>query len=231
MTLSGKTVLVTGASRGFGLAVAKGMLGAGATVIGWGRDPKALAEAKSKLEAIGGDFVLDTVDVTDEATVTKRIAGMAQLDVLVNNAAIARSRPMLETPTQELRDTLEVNVIGAFVVMREAARRMIALGASGLVINIASDLAVGGNAGMGPYCASKHALLGLGRSATLALRDKGVRVTTFCPGPIATNIMSPDGDKNPDAMNADELAKSIVHLAEMGPRMEVQEMLVEPTTL
>ena len=228
MGLSGKTVLVTGASRGFGLGVARAMLRAGATVIGWGRDPAALDDAKRNLEEIGGDFTLDTVDVTDEPTVVDRIAAMARLDVLVNNAGIARSRPLLETPTQELREILDINVVGAFVVMREAARRMIEIGDGGLVINIASDAAIMGIDTMGPYCASKHALLGLGRSAGLALSDKGVRVTTFCPGPIATNIVSPVGDQNPDAMNSDELAGSIVDLAELSSRIEIQELLVRP---
>jgi NAD(P)-dependent dehydrogenase (short-subunit alcohol dehydrogenase family) len=228
MSLSGKTVLITGASRGFGLAIAKAMLRAGATVIGWGRDPAALEAAKAELEAIGGDFTFDTVDVTDEPVVVERMAALPGLDVLVNNAGIARSSPFLETPTQELRDTLEVNLIGAFVVLREGARRMIDLGNGGAVINIASDAAVMGIATMGPYCASKHGLLGLGRSAQLALHEHGVRVSNFCPGPIATNIMHPDGSENPGAMDADDLALSVVHLAAMSPRLEIQELLVRP---
>ena len=228
MNLSEKAVLVTGASRGFGLAVAKGMLRAGATVIGWGRDPRALDDARSELGAIGDDFALDAVDVTDEPAVVERVAALPRLDVVVNNAGIARSQPLLDTPTRELREILDVNVVGAFVVMREAARRMVDLGTGGLVINIASDAAVKGIGNMGPYCASKHALLGLGRSAGLELRDRGVRVATFCPGSIATNIMGPGGEDNPSAMNADELAASVVHLAELSDRIDVQELLVGP---
>lgn len=228
MSLSGKTVLVTGASRGFGLAAARAMLDAGASVIGWGRDPTALDDARRQLGEVGGDCALEAVDVTDESVVTAQLAALSHLDVLVNNAGIARARPVLETPTQELRDIFDVNVIAAFVVMREAARRMVELGKGGLVINIASDAAIKGIANMAPYCASKHALLGLGRAASLELRDQGVRITTFCPGPIATNIMSPDGSDNPDAMDSAELARTIVHLAEMSSRIEVQELLVAP---
>ena len=95
---------------------------------------------------------------------------------------------LIETPTQEIRDILEVNVIGAFVVMRESARKMLHTD-GGQIINIASDAAIRGIARMGPYVASKHALLGLSRSMSLELRQQGVRMTTFCPGPISTDIL------------------------------------------
>ncbi|MAE60769.1 MAG: 3-oxoacyl-ACP reductase [Planctomycetaceae bacterium] len=231
MSLTNKTVLVTGASRGFGLAIAKAMLTAEATVIGWGRDAKALGDAQQTLEAIGGSFTLDVVDVTDESVVAERIAALPRLDVLINNAGIARCRPLFDTPTQELRNILDVNVIGAFNVMREAARLMVKLGAGGLMINIASDAAVRGIGNMAPYCASKHALLGLGRSVAQELRNTGVRITTFCPGGIATNILGPGGEDNPHAMDPDELAASVVQIAELSARIEVQEFLVLPMSV
>ena len=168
-----------------------------------------------------------TMDVCDEPAVTNYIAVLPCLDVVVNNAGIARVQSLIETPTQEIRDILEINVIGAFVVMRESARKMLQTN-GGQIINIASDAAIRGIARMGPYVASKHALLGLSRSMSLELRQQGVRVTTFCPGPISTDILgSGTGDTN--AMSPEDLAKTIIHLVEVPPEIEIQELLVQPT--
>jgi len=226
MTVEGKTVLVTGASRGFGRAITEAFLRARARVLALGRDPEAMAETRASLERIGGAFEMVTMDVLDEPNVTDYMAGLDRLDVLVNNAGIARFRPLLDTPTTELREVLEVNVVGAFVVLREAARKMVARG-GGQIINIASDAAVRGIAQMAPYVASKHALLGMGRSVGLELRAQGVRVTTFCPGPIATDIFGP-GTANPAALPPDRLAEMIVQLAALPPEIEAQELLIEP---
>jgi NAD(P)-dependent dehydrogenase (short-subunit alcohol dehydrogenase family) len=227
MSLEGKTIVVTGASRGFGQAIARACLQAGARVLALGRDPAALEETRAALAAIGGEFEIGTLDVRDEGAVCACFAGLNRLDVLVNNAGIARIRPLLETPTSELEEILAVNVVGAFVVMREAARKMVAAG-GGHIINIASDAALRGIARMAPYVASKHALLGLGRSAGLELRAHGVRVTTFCPGPIATDILGP-GTASPHALPPDALAGMIVHLAALPPEIDAQELLVQPS--
>ena len=227
MTLKDKTVLVTGASRGFGRAIAEEMLRLGAHVLALGRDPVAMDETRASLATIGGEFEMVTMDVCDESAVTNYITALPCLDVVVNNAGIAHVQPLIETPTQEIRDILEVNVIGAFVVMRESARKMLQTN-GGQIINIASDAAIRGIARMGPYVASKHALLGLSRSMSLELRQQGVRVTTFCPGPISTDILgSGTGDSN--AMSPEDLAKTITHLVEVPPEIEIQELLVQPT--
>ena len=227
MTLKDKTVLVTGASRGFGRAIAEAMLRLGAHVLALGRDPVAMDETRASLATIGGEFEMVTMDVCDESAVTNYITALLCLDVVVNNAGIARVQSLIETPTQEIRDILEVNVIGAFVVMRESARKMLQTN-GGQIINIASDAAIRGIARMGPYVASKHALRGLSRSMSLELRQQGVRVTTFCPGPISTDILgSGTGDSN--AMSPEDLAKTITHLVEVPPEIEIQELLVQPT--
>ncbi|MBI4551355.1 MAG: SDR family oxidoreductase [Candidatus Latescibacteria bacterium] len=226
MSVNGKTVLVTGASRGLGRAVAEAFLRAGARVLALGRDPDAMAATRAALDGIGGAFEMVPMDVRDEEKVTACIADLDRLDVLVNNAGIAAVRPFIETPTQELRDILDVNVIAAFVVMREAVKKMLATG-GGHVINIASDAAIRGIGRMAPYVASKHALLGIGRSVSLELRQHGIRVTTFCPGPITTDIMG-TGTANPDALPPDELAKMIVHLAGLPPEIDTQELLIQP---
>lgn len=209
-----KTVLVTGARRGLGKAVADEFRRRGWEVVG------VALHAESGVQAL---------DCRDEEAVTRFIRGLPALDVVVNNAGIARVRPLLETPTAELREILETNVVAAFVVMREAARRMAEQG-GGHIINIASDAAVIGIAKMAPYVASKHALLGLGRSAGLELRARGVRVTTYCPGPISTEILGPAGI-NPNALQPADVAQTVVHIAELPDGVNVQEVLVRPTRL
>jgi NAD(P)-dependent dehydrogenase (short-subunit alcohol dehydrogenase family) len=211
-----KTVFITGVSRGLGQAIAQEFAARGFDTIG-------VARSACEIDGVR-TFQLD---VCDETAVTKFIASLEKLDVLVNNAGIARYRPLLETPTSELREVLDVNVIGAFNVMREAARRMAGEG-GGQIINIASDAAMKGIANMAPYCASKHALLGMARSVSEEMKGHGVRVCTYCPGPMDTEILGP-GSKNPKALQPTDIAKTIVHLAELPERMDVQEILVEPS--
>lgn len=210
-----KTVFITGVSRGLGRAIAKEFSARGFETIGVARSTCEIDSVRT--------FQLD---VCDETAVTEFIASLEKLDVVVNNAGIARYRPLLETPTSELREVLEVNVVGAFNVMREAARRMAGEG-GGQIINIASDAAVKGIANMAPYVASKHALLGMARSVSEEMKGQGVRVCTYCPGPMDTEILGP-GSKNPKALQPGDIAKTIVHLAELPERMDVQEILVEP---
>jgi NAD(P)-dependent dehydrogenase (short-subunit alcohol dehydrogenase family) len=198
----------------------------GAKIIGTGRDAYAMAETDALLNDLGGDYKLVALDVRDEDAVARLFESLNRVDVCVNNAGIARIQPLLDTPTSELREILDVNVVGAFVVMREAARKMVAQG-GGTIINIASDAAIKGIGRMAPYVASKHALLGMGRSASLELRASGVRVTTSCPGPIATDIFGP-GTSNSKAMPSSVLARTLVHIAGLPPEIEIQEMLVEP---
>ena len=226
MSLAGKRVLVTGGNRGFGLAVVKAMAAAGAEVFAWGRDEAALAKAEGLLKGSKGVCSFHRVDVTDEEAVVAAIAAMGPVDVLVNNAGIARVTPALETPTKELEEVMAINVTGAFIVMREIARGMVDKG-GGLIINVASTAALAGSAEMAPYCGSKHALLGMGRSYSVALREQGVRVTTFCPGWINTDIEG-EGTAGTGGMDPDRLAKLLVDIALQDPSIEIQELLVRP---
>jgi len=224
--MTGKRVLVTGGNRGLGLSVVKAMAAAGAEVFAWGRDEKALALAADLVKGVSGFCSFHRVDVCDEPAVIAAVEAMGPVDVLVNNAGIARSRKVLETPTKELEDILAINLVGAFMVMREIARGMVENG-GGLIINVASDAAIIGIPGMGPYCASKHGLLGMGRSFSLELREQGLRVTTICPGPITTDIMG-EGTANQDYMDPGSLADLLVSIAALDPRIEIQDLLTEP---
>lgn len=225
-TLKDKIVVVTGASRGLGRALAVEFARAGALVYGTGRDAAALDDTAREVEAVGGAMRKAVFEVRDEIAVCDFFASLPRLDVLLNNAGIARLGALLETSTEEMRAIMEINVVGAFTVLREGARKMQSNG-GGHIINIASDAATRGIAGMAPYVASKHALLGLGRSAHLELAASGVRVTSFCPGPIQTDILGP-GVMPANAMPPEAVAQLIVNLAAMPPQISTPEILVLP---
>jgi NAD(P)-dependent dehydrogenase (short-subunit alcohol dehydrogenase family) len=226
LTLKGKTILITGASRGLGRSVAASALRQGGYVIGIGRDEVALEETAVDLNHISSNFHLERLDVTDESALTRFIGGKDQIDVLVNNAGIARSAYILDTSTEMIREVFEVNVFAAIVAMRESARKMVQQPDGGIIINIASDAAIKGFERMTAYVATKHALLGASRCVSLELRQRGVRITTFSPGPIATGI----GGEVPsaEALDPDVLANMVVYIAALPNGVEVQELLVEP---
>jgi short-subunit dehydrogenase len=97
----------------------------------------------------------------------------------------------------------------------------------GLIINVGSTFALEGYGPMAPYCATKHALLGLSRSFRQEMRQKGVRVCTYCPGSMNTGILG-DLSLNPKSMNPDDLAPTFVHIAELPADVEVGELVVNP---
>jgi NAD(P)-dependent dehydrogenase (short-subunit alcohol dehydrogenase family) len=226
LTLKGKTLLITGASRGLGRSVAASALRQGGYVIGIGRDEIALEETSVDLSRISSNFHLERLDVTDESALTSFIRDIKQIDVLVNNAGIARSANILDNSTEMIREVFEVNVFAAIVAMRESARKMVQQPDGGIIINIASDAAIKGFKRMTAYVASKHALLGASRCVSLELRQRGVRITTFSPGPISTGIGG--GVPSAEALDPEVVADMVVHIAALPKSVEVQELLVEP---
>ena len=123
MLLKGKRAIITGVSRGLGRAIASAFLAEGAIVHGTGRDPEALAATEVALNAIGGDFILHPLELTDETATSALIDELPSIDILVNNAGIARVTPFLETDVAELRTIFETNLVAPFVLMRQAAKK------------------------------------------------------------------------------------------------------------
>lgn len=212
-----RTVLVIGASRGLG----RGIADAFAARDGW----DVVATARSEFDIPGARCV--QMDMCDEPGMTDLIRSLDRLDVAVINAAIARYRPsLLDTPTADLTDQLKINVEGPFIAMREASRRMAEAG-EGLIINVGSIFSLESHATMGPYCASKWALLALSKAFREEMRKKGVRVTTFCPGNMDTGILG-EMSRNPRSMQPADLGRMFVQLAELPSYIEVGEMVVNP---
>lgn len=190
--LTGRRALVTGSSRGIGLAIARSLLEAGAHVVVHGRDTSAVGETA---DALARDFGADAVstavfDVTSEEAVIDGIRGIeaaGPLDILVNNAGLQHREPLLDVSLENWERVIRTDLTSAFLVGRTAARAMVARG-SGAIVNICSvqtDLA---RPTIGAYTAAKGGLRNLTKAMTAEWAGSGVRVNGVAPGYIRTEL-------------------------------------------
>jgi meso-butanediol dehydrogenase/(S,S)-butanediol dehydrogenase/diacetyl reductase len=134
-----------------------------------------------------------SLDVRDEAQVAAvigaTVARFERLDFLVNNAGVGfLIEPLIETSAERWRTVLDVNLTGAFLCTKHAARQMIRQGQGGRIVNIASQAAKSGHAHMAAYTASKHGMIGLTRAAALELGPHGITVNAICPNHVTTGL-------------------------------------------
>jgi gluconate 5-dehydrogenase len=157
-SLAGRTALVTGSSRGLGLAIARGLAQAGAALVLNGVSAPRLEETAATLRDEGFAITASAFDVTDEAAVTAAFAAFdadaLQIDILVNNAGVQFRKPMVELATADWRRVIDSNLTSAFVVGRETAKRMIPRG-HGKIINIGSLTSELARATVAPYTVAK----------------------------------------------------------------------------
>jgi gluconate 5-dehydrogenase len=193
--LAGKTALVTGSSDGLGLAMARGLAAAGAGIVLNGRDERKLTAAARSFEADGRRALAQAFDVADEAAVCGAFehfdAAGVTIDILVNNAGFQLRKPMLELKTDEWRSVVETHLTGAFQVGREAARRMIALGRGGKIINVASLASEVARATIAPYTAAKGGVKMLTRAMAAEWAAHGIQANAIGPGYIDTEMTKP----------------------------------------
>ena len=201
-SLAAKTALVTGASRGIGLAVTKLFLEHGATVHALSRsqvDPATVSADDSER------YIHHSVDVSDEAAVGRTVTTILDqsegVDILVNNAGITRDGLIMRMSTDDWRKVLDVNLSSAFFTSRALARHMIKR-RSGCIINVSSVVGVIGNPGQANYVASKAGLIGLTKSLARELAGRSVRVNAVAPGFIATAMTDQLNDEQRSAISA-----------------------------
>jgi meso-butanediol dehydrogenase/(S,S)-butanediol dehydrogenase/diacetyl reductase len=187
-----RSAFVTGAAGGIGRAIAQRLAddGLAVTVADLPAVGGTLDEIAAELTAHGQGALALGVDVADadqvEASVASHVERFGGIDVMVANAGIAVTAPMIETTADQWRRTLDVNVSGVFHCYRAAARRMIAAGRGGRLIAAASVAAHRGGRWQGAYSASKFAVRGLSQSVAQELAEHGITVNVYSPGVVHT---------------------------------------------
>ena len=199
MSLENKTAVVTGASRGIGLAVAKKLAAQGANIaiLYVGKEEEG-ENAKKEVEALGVKVGLYYCDVSDfeesKATVAKIIEEFGQIDILVNNAGIVRDKLVLKMEEADFDAVINVNLKGTFNMIKHTYSHFMKKRA-GRIVNVASVVGINGNAGQANYSASKAGVIALTKSVAKELAGRGVTVNAVAPGYITTDMTNALSDK------------------------------------
>ena len=234
--LSGKAAVVTGASRGIGLAVAEALVAGGAGVVACGRSAEALATARVRLAAsaagvAGGRVETFRGDLREEAHAEGAIAAAAErfggLDILVNNAGVGHFQDFADQPVAEWRDVLETNLHAVFLCCRAAIPHLRRRG--GWIVNISSLAGSHPFAGAAAYCASKAGLDAFTTALMQELRHDGIRVTTVAPGSVGTDF---GGGRHAAAawkLTPADVARVVVDLLGHAPRSLPSRVELRPS--
>ncbi|MBO9506071.1 SDR family oxidoreductase [Thalassospira sp. A3_1] len=190
-SLAGKTALITGSSRGLGRAFAEGLAAAGATVILNGTNSERLSQACKEMSDAGMKVDMSLFDVTDEAAIRAAFdrfdaAGM-QIDILINNAGIQFRKPMLELDTADWQRVIDTNLTSAFMIGREAAKRMVKRG-HGKIVNIGSLTSELARATVAPYTVAKGGIKMLTKAMAAEWGEHGLQANAIGPGYMLTDM-------------------------------------------
>ena len=216
--MSDRTVIVTGGTRGIGLALAEGFVLAGARVVVASRKPDACEEAAQHLRGLGGQAIgvpthLGKVDAL-EALVGKTVEEFGGVDVVVNNAANALAQPIGEMTSEALTKSYDVNLRGP-VFLVQAALPHLKASANASVINMVSVGAFNFAPSLSIYASGKAALMSFTRSMAAEFAPIGVRVNAIAPGPVDTDMMRKNPQQAIDAMVGGTLMKRLASADEM----------------
>jgi NAD(P)-dependent dehydrogenase (short-subunit alcohol dehydrogenase family) len=230
--LEGKTALVTGGSRGIGLAIAQKLGKMGARVAICARDTHRLENAANELKRSGIRALGMHADVTlasdVELLVQKTQTSLGAVDILVNNAGIGYFGPV-QVATEAVWDSvLDTNLKGVFLLTRAVAAGMMER-RSGHIINIASLAGKNSFPGGAVYCASKWGLLGFTYSAAEDLRAYGIRVSAVCPGSVVTEFGPHTGKDVNKMLKPEDVAHVVAMLVTQAPQSFVSEISMRPT--
>ncbi|MFK4339922.1 MULTISPECIES: 3-oxoacyl-[acyl-carrier-protein] reductase [unclassified Paenibacillus] len=222
--LSGKTALVTGASRGIGRSIALALAEAGANVaVNYAGSEAAAAEVAEQIRAKGVEAITVQANVgrADEADrlIKDVIGAWGKIDILVNNAGITRDNLIMRMKEDEFDQVIETNLKGVFNCLKAATRPMIKQ-RSGRIINISSVVGVLGNAGQANYVAAKAGVIGLTKSSARELASRGITVNCVAPGFIDTEMTQVLADDLRDNM------LSGIPLARLGRPEEIADVVL-----
>jgi len=190
--LHGKVALVTGASSGLGVRFAECLAENGAAVVLVARRADRLADLKARIEKSGGRALAVEADVRDRAAMAAAFDAAEKtfgtVTILVNNAGVAHAGRAVDMPEEEWRRILSTNLDAVFYCAQEAARRMLAAGSGGAIVNIASVLGFGVAKGVIAYATAKAGVIQMTKALALELAFKGIRVNAIAPGWIVTEL-------------------------------------------
>ena len=231
--LRGKVAVVTGGSRGIGLAVAEALAAEGCAVALAGRDARTLQAASRQVERHGVAVLARRCDVRDPKSVAALFAAVRRrfrrLDVLFNNAGIAHPlRPVEKLPITKWREVLDTNLTGMFLCAQAAIPLMRRGGAIVNNLSVSAKQVFPGNAA---YDASKHGALGLTRTLREELRGRGIRVIALLPGATATDIWEQFWPAAPRGrmISPGNVAAMVVEAVALPPGATVEELVIGPT--
>jgi NAD(P)-dependent dehydrogenase (short-subunit alcohol dehydrogenase family) len=195
--LDGKTALVVGASSGIGQGAAVALAEAGAHVTLAARSAEKLELTAQALRDKGFSADVVEMDVLDVEATETTVAACHVFDILVNSAGLARHSPALETTPADFDTVVGINLRGAYFVTRAVAKKLIAAGRPGSLINISSQMAHVGGIDRAVYSATKHAIEGFTKSMAIEWGKQGIRVNTICPTFVRTPLAE-QTFRNPD---------------------------------
>ena len=241
MQLDGKTVAVTGASRGIGLALAQLFVEKGADVYGLARSEDDLADIQ---KVLGERFFPTACDVRDRASVTAAFKtiqdGTGRCDVLVNNAGLGRFAPIDELEPDDWDVQIDTNLTGIYHCTRAAVPLMKAqaeaaqkaadgFAIGGHIVNVASVAGLVGNPKIAAYNATKFGVRGLSEALMKELRPAGIKVTCIYPGSVDTHFADVAGTQgNPHAMRPESVAATVLHTVESPANYLISEVMMRP---
>ncbi|MGO4742553.1 SDR family oxidoreductase [Serratia quinivorans] len=190
--LTGKTALVTGSSRGLGFSYAEGLAAAGASVILNGTQAATVQAAVDRLQSQGLKARGFSFDVTDESAIEAVFSQLdeeqVEVDIVINNAGIQYRKPLVDLELEQWQRVLDTNLTSAFIVARAAARRMIARGRGGKIINIGSLTSQAARATVAPYTAAKGGIKMLTCSMAAEWAEFNIQSNAIGPGYILTDM-------------------------------------------
>ena len=231
--LRGKLALITGASRGIGLAIAHALAGEGCDLVISGRNPSSLNQAAKQLAKHEISVRPVVCDVRDADAVEALLAAIEgrfrRLDILINNAGIAHSNlPVAKLPVEEWKEVIETNLTGMFLVTR-AALPLMKRGST-----IVTNLSISAKRvfpGASAYNASKHGALGFTNTLREELREKGIRVIALLPGATDTAIWNTFWPQAPRKrmMSAGTVARAVVNALTLPEETTLEELTILPS--
>lgn len=234
MEINGESVIVvTGASRGIGRAIARALGERGARVALLARSGGALEELAAELKSAGAEDVLVHPGDVGEAATTEAFMGAVldrwgRLDALINNAGIGIMKPVEELTDEDFDAVIRTNLTGPFRLMRAAIEPMRRNG-GGHIVNVSSIAGEVAFATGGAYCASKFGLQGLSECLMAEVRREGIKVTILCPGSVDSRFHPGPPEETAWKIASEEIARTVVYALEAPANTMASKIHVRPT--